>query len=145
MLRDERQTLINALLEACEEAVSDYRDEAAEAKEPALAGLLRQLAAEREVTVMELSGAIRALGDMPDIPDADRVQLSQLVTRVRARFSPRHDGVLADAGVERERHIAALARSAAPMVVQPDLRSLLESTAESAEAARARLARFAAG
>lgn len=145
MLRDERQSTLNALLEACEEAVVSYRDEAMAANDGALRAVLRQLAAEREVTVMELSGAIRALGDMPDVPDADRAQLSQLATRVRARISPRHDGVLADAGVERERRIAALARCAEPLVTQPELRSLLEATADSAGAARARLARFAAG
>lgn len=107
MLRDDRQVALGEVVVACKHAADQYREEAELAEDRALEQTLGELAARREEQALSLEAHIRALGDLPREPDADRETVSGLLTRLRAHFAADPRGALLSGAIESEQELAA--------------------------------------
>lgn len=103
MLRDDRQVALGEVLVACKHAADQYREEAELAEDGGVARTFGELAARRECQALALEEHVRALGDLPREPDADRETLSALLTRLRAHLtSDRREALLSSAQASEE-------------------------------------------
>ncbi len=84
ILRTEKQVAFNDLLVAVEEARNDYEDFIKVLGDPQVGEVFRILLQERIAIAKQLAAAIRAMDDLPSLPDADKEDFGKLVHRIRA-------------------------------------------------------------
>jgi uncharacterized protein (TIGR02284 family) len=140
MLRSELQIALNDVEVALQEAADGHEWAADFVSDPQLADLLRELALERRSLAEALGEQLKALGDLPRAPDTDLETVRDLVSRIKAAFSPDErqallqDRAVAEANLE-SRTEAALARDD----LSEDTRALLQATLERARLAKERM------
>jgi hypothetical protein len=136
VFRDRAQVALNDLLVALQEAADLYRDDAEVAEGDAAARFAR-LADERRRQAERLIVLVRAGGDLPRQPDADRETLRRLGERVRAAFAGDAAQALLEERLEGERELARLAEAACAEAESGQARDVLDGVqAELAEARR---------
>ena len=145
MLRTELQIALNDVAVALQEAADGHEWAADFVPDPQLADLLRELAGERRSLAAALGEQLKALGDLPRAPDTDLETVRDLVSRIKAAFSPDErqalleDRAAAEANLE-SRVETALARDDLP----DDARALLREVLERARLAKERIGAKAA-
>jgi uncharacterized protein (TIGR02284 family) len=102
---------------------------------------LRAIAARRQAVVTTLEDALRALGDLPSAPDADRQTFSHLALRLKTLLSGDEARTLADAACSDEdalaEAIAAALDADLPDAVKRTLRSLRDDVDRACDEIRA--------
>lgn len=86
-LSDE-QVALNELHAASQQTADHYRDAADFLDDQQVADELREIAQLRDDIVLRLEEVIRATGDLPSVPNADKEGIEQLIHRIRAALSP---------------------------------------------------------
>lgn len=87
MLRSDEQVALEDLHRALRRTGAGHRD-AAQTLDPGdLATFLEELATERDAMAAEVATIIRATGDLPDEPDADRETLRTAARHLKAALS----------------------------------------------------------
>lgn len=145
LLRDDRQMAIARVETLCIEAADRYASAAEKAQTPALAGLFNELARQHRRFVAALAPQIRAIDDLPQLPDPDKETIEDMFTDVKSWLRGDVHGTLIE---ERERGEDALAdatRAALAHELPAEMRGLLQEILAHAEAARGRLADARAG
>lgn len=140
MLRSELQIALNDVEVALQEAADGHEWAADFVADPEFADLLRQLAGERRGLAEALGEQLKALGDLPRTPDTDLETVRDLVSRIKAAFSPDESQALLDDRASAEAHLEACARTA---LTRDDLsdetRALLQKILEAARLAKERM------
>lgn len=137
MWRDERQLKINDLLVACQASVDDYEQAAQLVECPTLATWLRAVARYREHLVPLLEEQVRALNDLPRVPDPEMQFWEQALTRLKAAAPTGSRQQILDERLHSDQEMLALARSArqealpnAALGILEELITHLDSTLE---------------
>lgn len=108
MLRDDRVVAVDDVVVALKRGLEDMAEEiSADHGQPRLASLLRAVSARREPVLERLEDAIRAMGDLPSTPDADRQGLSHLAARLMAGLLGTETRTLTDAAMDDETDLIA--------------------------------------
>lgn len=129
MLRDDRVVMLDDVIVALKRSIADMEDAADTHDEPdSLDRTLRAIASRRHAVVTTLEDALRALGDLPSAPDADRQTFSHLALRVKALLSGDESRTLAEAACSDEDALAEAIDAALdadlPDAVKDTLRTL---------------------
>lgn len=133
MLRDNRVVLLDDVIVAVKRSIQDMRQavDSHEGEGDALTDALRTIADRRMRMAEALEDEVRALGDLPSSPDADRQAFSHLALRFKALLSGDEARTLADAACSDEDALAeaiqaALAAEDMPAPVKETLTRLLD-------------------
>jgi hypothetical protein len=124
MLRDDRQTALNAAIEACLHAAHIHDDGADRIGEDAAA--LRQLAARRRQDAETLAAHLRLLGDLPMEPDPEYEAATDLLSHIKAAFSADERGQVLERSQAAEEALAEALRQALRQDLAPECQSALE-------------------
>lgn len=139
MLRSELQVALNDAIVAAFEAADGHEAAAEVIEDAGVADLLRSFAGARRAAAEELGEHLRALGDLPKVPDSDLETLRDLLSQIKAGLSP--DGaqsLLADRAYAEQR-VVETARAALALEDRPAARATLERLERDALAACERL------
>ena len=139
MLLDDEQAAINELVAACRETADHYEDAAGQLDDAALGELFARLREARLGTVESLCRIVRASGELPRAAPADKEHFDQLVTRVKAVFSPDSRTPFLDARIEDERRLTQLADEALALGLAAESRDCVEALRAQTSDALARL------
>jgi uncharacterized protein (TIGR02284 family) len=83
LLRTAAESALDAVAEECRDVADYYRTARHIAGQEPLAELFGQLEARRNAFADDLAAEIRRMGNIPDVPDADREALEHLAVRVK--------------------------------------------------------------
>lgn len=140
MLRSELQIALNDVEVALQEAADGHEWAADFVPDPELSGLLREMAAARRGLSEALGEQLIELGDLPRAPDTDLETVRDLVSRVRAAFSPDERQALLEDRAAAEARLEACADTAlARDDLSEETRALLQEIRERARTAKGRM------
>ncbi|SDK25090.1 hypothetical protein [Microbulbifer yueqingensis] len=88
LIRDDRETALNDLHMAFRHSADNYRDAAEFLDDPEASERCLAIARGRDELAERVAEEIRALGELPSVPDRDRETGEQLLQRLEAMFSP---------------------------------------------------------
>ena len=109
LLRSTAETALDVVAESCRETADEYRTAANVTHDAELAQLFGELEEKRRTAADELMREIREMGNLPDVPDADREALDHLSTRVKAALATsEREALLADCRQREEKLAAAI-------------------------------------
>jgi hypothetical protein len=108
ILRSDKEVALNDLLVAIRESVDHYRDASAFLDAGNLTQLLASIGARREAFIPPLENAVRALGDLPSVPDPDKETGAMLVHHAAALLSENYAANVINQRLEAEQHIVEL-------------------------------------
>jgi hypothetical protein len=106
LLRSDEQVALNDLLVASETSVDHYRDTAELVLHSPVSKEMQAVANERQALVKQLEYAVRASGDLPSEPDADRESVEKLYHRVHAAVADDEIGDLLEQRLHGEHELA---------------------------------------
>jgi len=124
MLRDDRQTALNAAIEACLHAAHVHDDGAERIGEDA--AVLRQLAARRRQDAETLAAHLRLLGDLPMEPDPEYEIATDLLSHIKAALAADERGQVLERSQAAEEALAEALREALRQDLAPECQSALE-------------------
>lgn len=132
MLRDDKVVALDDVIVALKRSIEDMRDEVdSHEVADALTDRLTAIADRRGPLVERLEDEVRAMGDLPSSPDADRQAFTHIATRFKALLSGDDAGPLVEAALDDEREILEAVDTALAVEDMP------ESAATLLHAARA--------
>lgn len=123
--RTEDQAAFNALLVAARETLDHYRD-AVEMVDQNLGEMFRGIGARRREFIHRLEGAVRALGDLPAVPDPDKESGEMLLHHVAALFQNDYAGDILNQRIEGEKKLADLVREVQTSELDASHKGLLQ-------------------
>jgi uncharacterized protein (TIGR02284 family) len=138
-LRDDKQTTLNELLVALEDAAARYRDAAQIAHEQALATLFQRLSQRRMALARQTEEHLRKLGDLPRTPDSDLEMIESLVTHFKAALSPDERRTLVEERERMEAQIEEHIKAALSTSLPPDTEAMLKRMEEEVAGTRQEL------
>jgi hypothetical protein len=133
LIRDERELVLDDLVEHCRKVASHYREYAGLIEEPALGELFSETGRKHLELAVRLEEHLRDLGWLPPAPDPDAELVEELITRVKVAWSAdkRHE-LLAEM-LQAEDRLAAMIASALRQEISAELRSILKEMEEAAD------------
>lgn len=102
-LLSDLEVALNELLVACRESADHFRDGAQLVTDQQMAAELNRLATERESFIQPIEHKIRALGDLPSVPDPDKEDGEMLLHHIGAAVSEDYTGKLAQQRIDAEK------------------------------------------
>jgi hypothetical protein len=129
MLRDQRQTALNAAIEACLHAAHVHEDGANRIGEDT--SILRQLAERRRQNAATLATHLRQLGDLPMEPDPEYEAVTDLVSHVKAALTDDERGQVRTRSQDAEDALAEALRPALKEDLSPACRSAVKQVLSS--------------
>ncbi len=127
MLLDEKQIALNELVVAYREAADHFVDAYEYLDDEELKRLFESIGDGHNKAADELSQIVRKTGTLPRAQHADREQLHQIVTHVKAAFSDDEREVFLDDRIEHEREIERLVRESLKVDFPAETQAFLES------------------
>ena len=127
MLLDEKQIALNELIVAYREAADHFADANEYLDCDELKSLFESIGDGHDKSADELSEIVRKSGTLPRAQHADREQLHQIVTHVKAAFSDDEREVFLDDRIEHEREIERLIHESLKVGFPEQTQSFLES------------------
>lgn len=124
MLRDDRQTALNAAIEACLHA-AHVHDDGAELIGDDPVGL-RHLAARRRRDAETLAGHLRRLDDLPKEPDPEYEVVSDLVSHIKNALAEDEQRQVLERSQAAEEALAEALEQILKLDLAPDCRSDVE-------------------
>ncbi len=140
MLRDDKDMALNAVLVACRKAADHYRQAVDLADEPEWAGRFERLARRRHADADRIEALLRRIGYLPDEPDRDRQEISQLASLTRATVTENSHVPLSEKACALESDIEERIRDARTLTWPPDVLELLTALAKTSSDARKAMA-----
>lgn len=107
-IRTDEEVALNDLLVASRETVDHYQHAIEFFKELQLANILRTIVQQREALMVRIESAIRALGDLPSVPDPDKETGQMLLQQISAAISENTAAEILKQRVEAEKHLLEL-------------------------------------
>lgn len=107
-IRTDEEVALNDLLVASRETVDHYQHAIEFFKELQLASILRTIVQQREALMVRIEDAIRALGDLPSVPDPDKETGQMLLQQISAAISADTAAEILKQRVEAEKHLLEL-------------------------------------
>lgn len=107
-LLSDLEVSLNELLVACRESVDHFRDATRIIAAERMAQDLKQIADTREQFIPALENQIRALGDLPAMPDPDKEDSAMLLHHIGAAVSDDYTHTLLQQRIEAEKNILVL-------------------------------------
>lgn len=108
IIRSDKEVALNDLIVACGESVDHYRDAAGFLEEADLARVFTSIADQRETFVTRLANAVRALGDLPSVPDPDKEAGAMLLHHAGALLVDDYAADVIAQRIEAEQHLVEL-------------------------------------
>lgn len=128
ILRDPVQTALQELVVAGQKTADQLREATTAVDRTDISRVLQSCAERRQARVDELAAAIRADGDLPAVPDADREDLEGLVHHAAASFSSQPGWVtFVQQRVEAEAKLAQLLDQHQHLDYEPQARLATDS------------------
>jgi uncharacterized protein (TIGR02284 family) len=127
MLRDDRQVVINLVIEALLDAAHVHEEGAELLEDQDLSAALRALAGQRRRVALELGEHLRRLGDLPSEPDADLQAAKDLLARLQIAMADDQRDQVAQRSRHAEEHLAERVRAALEEDLPAETRAVLES------------------
>ena len=107
-IRTDQQAALNNLLVAVRETNDHYRDSAEIIHEENIKKTLRNIARQREPFLTRLEEAVRAVGDLPAVPDPDREAGAMLLHHVTALIKDDYIDDVVTQRLEGEKNLSAI-------------------------------------
>ena len=127
MLLDEKQAALNELVVAFREAADHFVDANEYLDDDRLKRLFEDIGQGHNKAADELSDIVRRSGALPRAQHADREQLHQIVTHVKAAFSDDEREVFLNDRIEHEREIERLIHESLKVDFPAETQAILES------------------
>lgn len=125
LLRNELQVALNDVIVACHEAADGHETAADVIPDTELAGRLAAFAHERREAADQLGEHLRALDDLPKVPDSDLETLRDLLSRFKSALAPEEWEGLLDDRVRAEQQVVGHVRAALTLEQRDDARAVL--------------------
>lgn len=111
LLRTDKEVALNDLLVASRETVDHYQDAVEYLNDDHITPVLRMIMQERQGFIQRIEQAIRALGDLPSVPDPDRETGEMLLHHVTAALSSDTATQILEQRIKAERHVLELVQA----------------------------------
>lgn len=130
IIRTDKEVALNDLLVASRETVDHYRDAAEFLEDVKITSILREIADQREPFVARLTHAVRALGDLPSMPDPDKETGAMLLHHAGAFLSDDYATEVLQQRIEAEQHLAELIEAGRAVGLEEECETLLDEISE---------------
>lgn len=130
IIRTDEEVALNDLLVASRETVDHYRDAAEFLKDTNITSVLRTIATQREPFIERLTDAVRALGDLPSMPDPDKETGAMLLHHAGAFLSDDYSTEVLEQRIEAEQHLAELVQAGRAIGLDKSCGPLLDEISE---------------
>lgn len=94
MLRTEKQVALDTVINSSCRSIEHYRWVADSSHDEQVKTLLDKLARQQEMIVEKLAPQMYKLGDMPSLPDPEKLAVEEIITQIKATFSTDEKSVL---------------------------------------------------
>ena len=111
LLRTDKEVALNDLLVASRETIDHYQDAVEYLDDDHVTPVLRMLMQERQGFTERIEQAIRALGDLPSVPDPDRETGEMLLHHVTAALSSDTATQILEQRLKAERRLLELVQA----------------------------------
>ena len=111
LLRTDKEVALNDLLVASRETIDHYQDAVEYLNDDHITPVLRMIMQERQGFIQRIEQAIRALGDLPSVPDPDRETGEMLLHHVTAALSSDTATQILEQRIKAERHVLELVQA----------------------------------
>ena len=108
LLRTDKEVALNDLLVASRESIDHYQDAVEYLDYDHVTPVLRMIMQERLGFIERIEQAIRALGDLPSVPDPDRETGEMLLHHITAALSSDTATQILEQRLKAERHLLEL-------------------------------------
>ena len=130
LLRTDKEVALNDLLVASRETADHYQDALEYLDDHPITPALRDIMQERLSVIERIEQAIRALGDLPSMPDPDRETGEMLLHHVTAALSSDSATEILEQRIKAERHVLALLQACNDVGLDSDQPQLLQEMAQ---------------
>ena len=130
LLRTDKEVALNDLLVASRETADHYQDALEYLDDHPITTALRDIMQERLSVIERIEQAIRALGDLPSMPDPDRETGEMLLHHVTAALSSDSATEILEQRIKAERHLLALLQACNDVGLDNDQPQLLQEMAQ---------------
>ncbi|HSX85278.1 MAG TPA: DUF2383 domain-containing protein [Cellvibrio sp.] len=111
LLRTDKEVALNDLLVASRETVDHYQDAVEYLDDDHITPVLCMIMQERQGFIERIEQAIRALGDLPSVPDPDRETGEMLLHHITAALSSDTATQILEQRIKAERHVLELVQA----------------------------------
>ncbi|HTF85509.1 MAG TPA: hypothetical protein VL987_13080 [Cellvibrio sp.] len=130
LLRTDKEVALNDLLVASRETADHYQDALEYLGDHSITSALRDIMQERLSVIERIEQAIRAMGDLPSMPDPDRETGEMLLHHVTAALSSDSATEILEQRIKAERHLLALLQACNDVGLDNDQPQLLQEMAQ---------------
>ncbi len=130
LLRTDKEVALNDLLVASRETADHYQDALEYLDDHPITPALRDIMQARLSVIERIEQAIRALGDLPSMPDPDRETGKMLLHHVTAALSSDSATEILEQRIKAERHLLALLQACNDVGLDNDQPQLLQEMAQ---------------
>lgn len=121
LIRTDEEVALNDLLIASRESVDHYRDAAEFLDDKAITDVLRAIASQREPFIARFEQAIRAMGELPSVPDPDKEAGTMLIHHAGALLSEDYSSEVIEQRLRAEEALAEFTRTASTLGIDAAL------------------------
>lgn len=139
IIRTDKEVALNDLLVAGRETVDHYRDAAEFLEDTEITQVLRSIASQREPFLTRLTEAVRALGDLPSMPDPDKETGAMLLHHAGAFLSDDYSVEVLEQRLEAEEHLTELVQAGHAVGLDKSFGTLLNEMSDHVAEAREQL------
>jgi hypothetical protein len=129
ILRTDKEVALNDLLVASRETIDHYQDAIEYLDDGTIAAILREIIAQREPLIARIETAIRALGDLPSVPDPDKETGEMIIHHVSAALSSDTAHEVVEQRIKADYHLAELIQACRDVGLADDQGALLDALA----------------
>lgn len=130
LLRTDKEVALNDLLVASRETADHYQDALEYLGDHPITPTLRDIMQARLSMIERIEQAVRALGDLPSMPDPDRETGEMLLHHVTAALASDSATEILEQRIKAERHLLALLQACNDVGLDSDQPQLLQEMAQ---------------
>lgn len=112
LIRTDEEVALNDLLVASRESVDHYRDAGDFLEDKKFTDVLRAIASQREPFIARFEQVIRAIGELPSVPDPDKETGAMLMHHAGALLSKDYSLDVVEQRLTAEEHLTVLTNNA---------------------------------
>lgn len=121
LIRTDEEVALNDLLIASRESVDHCRDAAEFLDEKDITDVLRAIASQREPFIARFEQAIRAMGELPSVPDPDKEAGTMLIHHASAFLSEDYSSEVIEQRLNAEATLSDLTNNASALGIDATL------------------------
>lgn len=139
LIRSEQQARLDDLNTALRETEDLHREAAENMEDGETAAVLREIAAERGELADRVAAAVRAMGDLPSLPDRDRETLHAFLEKLGAAMAADNTRRILEQRLHGEQHLAELLEECRHSPLDQTASALVDTVADHVRKAAARI------